>query len=162
MRVQTSKERSATVDSATVEGQNGVVRVAKPAGRVAVHLGSMCIAMCLANWLMLTLFFGSVAGFTLSGFLQDFPALATLLMTAVLGAAMTVPMRLMGMSWRPTLEMAGSSVAAGVVLIAGFWLGLVPEAALIPAACGAACVAMIAVMLFRLPLYTSSHAAANS
>jgi NhaP-type Na+/H+ or K+/H+ antiporter len=114
--------------------------------------------MCLANWLMLTLFFGSVAGLSLSGFRQDFPALSVLLMTAVLGAAMAVPMRLMKMAWRPTLEMAGTSVAAGVVLIAGFWLGLVPEAALIPAACGAACVAMIAVMLFRLPLYASSHA----
>jgi hypothetical protein len=122
----------------------------------------MCVAMCLANWLMLTLFFGSVAGLTLSEFRQTSPALSTLLMTAVLGAAMVVPMRLMRMAWRPTLEMAGSSVAAGVVLIAGFWLGLVPEAALIPASCCAACVAMIAVLLLRLPLYTSSHAAPNA
>jgi hypothetical protein len=122
----------------------------------------MCVAMCLANWLMLTLFFGSVAGVTLSGLREDKPALATLLMTAVLGAAMAVPMRLMRMPWRPTLEMAGSSVAAGGVLIAGFWLGLVPEAALIPASCCAACVAMIAVLLLRLPLYTSSHAAPNA
>ncbi|HEX5512308.1 MAG TPA: hypothetical protein VFX41_11375 [Actinomycetales bacterium] len=136
--------------------------MAAPAGRVALHLGSMCIAMCLANWLMLTLFLGSLAGVTLSGFRQDFPTLATLVMTAVLGAAMAVPMRLMKMAWRPTLEMAGSSVAAGVVLIAGFWLGLVPEAALIPASCCVACVAMIAVVLLRLPLYTSSHAATNA
>jgi hypothetical protein len=58
---------------------------------------------------------------------------------------------------RPTLEMAGSSIAAGVLLIAGHWLSIVPESALVPAVCGVACVAMIAVMLFRAPLYSSGH-----
>lgn len=61
------------------------------------------------------------------------------------------------MAWRPTLEMAGSSVGAGALLIAGYSIGIVSESALVPSVCGLACVAMIAVMLFRIPLYASSH-----
>jgi hypothetical protein len=54
--------------------------------------------------------------------------------------------------------MAGSSVAAGVLLIVGYWIGIVSQEALVPSVCGLACVAMLAVMLFRLPLYSSGHA----
>jgi hypothetical protein len=71
---------------------------------------------------------------------------------------MIVWMRFRRMAWAPTLEMAGSSVASGVVLIVGYWAGIISEAALVPSVCLLACLAMIAVMLFRIPLYTFSHA----
>ena len=62
-----------------------------------------------------------------------------------------------GMGWRPTLEMAGSSVASGFVLVLAYWLDFISASEVIPAVCGLACVAMLAVMLFRIPLYASSH-----
>ena len=61
------------------------------------------------------------------------------------------------MDWQPTLEMAGSSIASGVLLILGYWLGIISQAALLPSVCTVACLAMLAVML-RIPLYSSSHA----
>ena len=54
--------------------------------------------------------------------------------------------------------MAGSSIASGVLLILGYWLGIISQAALLPSVCTVACLAMLAVMLFRIPLYSSSHA----
>ncbi|MDQ3826011.1 MAG: hypothetical protein M3325_09865 [Actinomycetota bacterium] len=154
MSVQLDTKRSDT----EVVREKRLTRVAKPASRFALHAAAMCVAMCVVNGLMLTLLFRSLAGITLSGFRQDFPELAALLAAVVLGAVMVPVMRLMRMAWRPTVEMAGSSVAAGALMIVAYWLGLLSETALVTTVCLFACVAMIAVMLSRLPLYTSSHA----
>ncbi|MGW5190735.1 hypothetical protein ACWEOO_15905 [Kribbella sp. NPDC004138] len=107
---------------------------------------------------MIAVFFGvaSLLGFT--ELRQDAPALSALICSVILAGAMTGWMRFRRMEWRPTLEMAGSSVAAGVLLIVGYWTGIVSQEALVPSVCGLACVAMIAVMLFRLPLYSTGHA----
>jgi uncharacterized membrane protein YfcA len=113
--------------------------------------------MCLGGGLLIALFFGAAAFFGFSNLRQEAPALSACVIAVILAGVMVAWMRFRRMDWRPTLEMAGSSIAAGVVLIAGYWLDAVPESALVPGVCGLACVAMVGVMLLRLPLYSSSH-----
>lgn len=134
-----------------------IAGVARPAGRFGLHALEMCVVMCLALGLLGVVAGGAAAVFGISDVGQRVPALSAMVVASVLGASMMVWMRLRGMAWRPTLEMAGSSVAAGVLMVAGYWVGIVPAGALIGSVCGVACVAMVAVMLFRFPLYSSGH-----
>jgi hypothetical protein len=131
---------------------------AQRAGRFGRHFLEMCAVMCLGGGLLIALFFGAAALLGFSDLRQQAPVLSALVIAVILAGAMVAWMRFRRMAWRPTLEMAGSSIAAGVLLIAGYWLGLVSASALVPSVCAAACVAMVAVMLFRVPLYSSSHA----
>ena len=131
---------------------------AKRAGRFGRHFLEMCAVMCLGGGLLIALFFGAAAFLGFSDLRQQAPVLSALVIAVILAGAMVAWMRFRRMAWRPTLEMAGSSIASGVLLIAGYWLGLVSESALVPGVCGVACVAMVAVMLFRVRLYSSSHA----
>jgi hypothetical protein len=136
--------------------------VAKPVGRFGFHFAEMCAVMCLGGGLLIGLFFAAASLLGFSEMREELPALSALIIAAILAAAMVVWMRFRRMSWRPTLEMAGSSVASGLVLVVGYWVGMVPEDALIPSVCLLACVAMLAVMLFRIPLYSSSHSTHQS
>lgn len=130
----------------------------KPAARFGLHLMQMCVAMCISLGLLAALFFGAAAvlGFSTRAW-EDAPALSVLVVSAALAGSMVVWMRLMGMDWRPTLEMAGTAVAAGAVVLAGYWFGIVPLDELLTRVCGVACVAMIGVMLFRIRLYSGHH-----
>ena len=130
----------------------------KPAGRFGFHFLEMCAVMCMGGGLLIALFFAGVAVLGFPDFRLDHPEWSAFIVSGLLAAAMVAWMRFRRMDWRPTLEMAGSSVAAGCALIVGYWAGVVSEEALVPSVCLLACVAMIAVMLFRLPLYTSGHA----
>ena len=145
--------------SGPTHDRSGPDKIAKPIGHFGVHFMEMCAVMCLGGGLLIALFFGAAALLGFSDLRTGSPALSAFIVSCILGAAMVAWMRFRRMDWRPTLEMAGSSVAAGIVLIVGFWVGLVSEAALFPAVCGLACVAMVIVMLFRLDLYSSGHAA---
>jgi CDP-diglyceride synthetase len=113
--------------------------------------------MCAGGGLLIALFFGAAAFLGFTDLRQQAPELSALVISVILAGTMVAWMRFRRMEWRPTLEMAGSSIAAGVLLIAGYRLDIVPESALVPGVCGLACVAMVAVMLFRVPLYSSSH-----
>ena len=130
---------------------------AKGGSRFGLHFLEMCAVMCLGGGLLIGMFFGGAALLGFSDLRQDAPALSAFVSAVLLAGAMVTWMRFRRMAWRPTLEMAGSSVGAGVLLIAGYSIGIVSESALVPSVCGLACVAMIAVMLFRIPLYSSSH-----
>ena len=144
------------MEGAPVRGRP-ITEAAKRAGRFGIHVMEMCIVMCVGLGLLLVT--AAVLGF--ADFRQQAPELSALLVATVLAASMVVWMRFRDMAWRPTLEMAGSAVAAGSLMVVGHWLGVVPASALIESVCGVACVAMIAVMLFRFRLYsghTSHHA----
>jgi xanthine/uracil permease len=134
----------------------------KPAARFGLHLMQMCAAMCISLAVLAALYFGAVAvlGFSTEVW-QEAPALSALVVSAVLAGSMVVWMRIMGMEWRPTIEMAGTAVAAGAVVLAAYWLGIVPLTDLLPSVCGVACLAMIGLMLFRVRLYSGDHAHAN-
>ena len=132
---------------------------AKRAGRFGLHVLEMCVVMCVGLGVLGALVLAASAVLGLPDDVrQQVPELSALIVAAVLALSMVVWMRFRGMEWRPTLEMAGAAIAAGVVMIAGYWLGIVAENDLVQSVCGVACVAMIAVMLFRFRLYSSDHA----
>ena len=131
---------------------------AKPAGRFGLHFVEMCAVMCIGGGILIALFFGAAAFLGFSGLRQQVPELSAFVIAVILAGTMVAWMRFRRLEWRPTLEMAGSSIAAGGLLIVGYWIDIVPESTLVPGVCGLACVAMVAVMLFRVPLYSSSHA----
>ena len=135
-----------------------ISRTATSTGRFGFHFLEMCAVMCLGGGVLIAVFFGVAALLGFTDLTQEAPALSALICSVILAGAMVAWMRFRRMEWRPTLEMAGSSVAAGVLLIVGHWTGIVSQEALVPSVCGLACVAMIAVMLFRPPLYSSGHA----
>lgn len=118
----------------------------------------MCVAMCISLGVPAGLYFGAAAvlGFS-TGSWKEAPAVSVLVVSAVLAASMVVWMRLMDAGWRPTLEMAGTAIVAGAVVLAGYGLGIVPLEDLLTRVCGVACVAMIGVMLFRVRLYAGHH-----
>jgi len=135
-----------------------VAEVAKPAGRFGLHFVEMCAVMCVGGGLLTASFFAGAAAVGFSDLRPDHPEWSALIVSVILAAAMVAWMRFRRMDWRPTGEMAGSSILSGGVLVVGYWVGVVSAEALVPLVCLMACGAMIAVMLFRLPLYTSSHA----
>jgi hypothetical protein len=116
----------------------------------------MCVVMCLSLGLLGGLVAGASAALGFSGDVrQQAPALSAMVVAGVLALSMLGWMRFRGMGWRPTLEMAGTAIGAGVVMVAGYWLGLVPEKELVPSVCGVACGAMIVLMLARFHTYSS-------
>jgi hypothetical protein len=137
-------------------------RPVKPTARFGLHLMQMCAAMCVSLGALVALFLGAAAvlGFS-TEIWQEVPALSVLVVSAVLAGSMVLWMRFMGMDWRPTIEMAGTAIAAGAVVLAGYGLGIVALNDLLTSVCGVACLAMIGVMLFRVRLYSGQHAHAD-
>jgi hypothetical protein len=141
----------------TRSSPRSVAELAKPAGRFGLHFLEMCVVMCMGGNLSVILFFAgaSALGYPLD---RDHPEWSALIAATILAAVMVAWMRFRRMDWAPTLEMAGSSFLAAGILIVAYRAGLVSAAALVPSVCVLACVLMFFVMLFRIPLYSSSHA----
>lgn len=137
------------------------VRALQPVGRFLLHLLEMCMVMCASAIGLSVLFFGTAAllGFT------DLPARAPELSVLVIALSLSLPMaawmRFRGMAWRPTLEMSGTTMVFGLLLIAAYWMDLVAKDGLIELQASAACPLMLLVMLFRPRLYSSHHHAAR-
>ena len=126
---------------------------ARPVAWFVLHLLEMCVAMCLGGIVLSALVFGAAALLGYPDLRQTSPVLSTLVVTADLAVAMTVWMRFRGMAWRPTIEMAGSTVLVGVLTVAGYRLGVTPDALMVQGVCGTACVVMLPVMLLRFRMY---------
>ena len=130
----------------------------RKAARFGVHVVQMCVVMCVSLALLGLLVAGAAAVLGFSDPRQSVPALSALVVTLTLAGAMVAWMRFMAMAWQPTLEMAGSTVLAGVVMITGYAVGIVPASELTSGVCGLACALMIADMLFRFRVYASHTA----
>jgi len=148
----------ASRQGASPVARTGPAVVVKSVGRFGRHFLEMCAVMCIGGGALIGVFFAAASVVGFPDLRVDSPEWSALIVSIILAAAMVAWMRFRRMDWRPTVEMAGSSVVSGGVLVVGYWVGVVSKEALVPSVCLVACVAMIAVMLFRLPLYTSSHA----
>jgi hypothetical protein len=71
---------------------------------------------------------------------------------------MTAWMIFRGHGWRPTLEMASTTIVLGIVLVGLAWLGILPKNSLFELLTRFACPIMIIPMLFRMDMYTGHHA----
>ena len=128
---------------------------ARQAVRFAVHVLQMCAVMCISVALLGLLIAGAAAVVGFSDPRQNAPVLSAVVVTLTLAGAMVGWMRFMRMGWQPTLEMAGSTTLAGVLMVIGYAMGIVPASRLISGVCGLACALMVGDMLFRFRLYAS-------
>lgn len=136
--------------------------IAKSAGRFTVHVLGMCLAMCLSLGLFGVAAAAAGAALGVGDVEQQFPALSAMLVAAVFALVMVGWMRLMRMDWRPTLEMSGVALVAGVLMVVANQFGLVSDGSVVGGVCGLACAAMILLMLVRFRLYAGhAHAGDN-
>jgi len=130
----------------------------QPVGHFLVHFLEMCMVMCVGTIFLSVLFFGGAALLGYTDLPQGEPVLTVLVIAINLSLPMAVWMRFRGMAWRPTLEMSGSTMVAGLLLIAAYSLDLIAKGSLMELQTGLlACPLMLAVMLFRFRLYSTSH-----
>jgi hypothetical protein len=128
------------------------------AGYFIWHLLEMCLAMCIGGIPLIVLFFVGAANIGYPDLVQQSPELSVLAMGFVLSLPMLAWMRFRGHEWRPTLEMASTTIVVGVLLVSLGWLGILAKSSLFEWMRSLACPAMIVPMLFRLDLYTGHHA----
>ena len=125
-------------------------------GHFLWHYVQMCLVMCAGGAILTFAFFGGAALLGYPELFTQAPYLATLVLAINLSVAMVAWMRFRHHEWRPTLEMAGTSMATGIVLIALGSLGLVPVSDVFEWMTRLACPVMLVPMLFRVKLYTGS------
>jgi len=101
-------------------------------------------------------FFGGAALIGYPDLIVQAPFFSTLVLAIILTVPMVAWMRFRHHEWQPTLEMAGTSMALGIVLIALGSLGLVPVSDVFEWMTRLACPVMLVPMLFRVKLYTGS------
>ena len=134
-----------------------VGRGLRAVGRFGLHLLEMCMVMCVGAVVLSVLFFGAAGLLGYTDLPQTAPALSVLVIALNLSVPMAVWMRYRGMAWRPTLEMAGSTMVVGLALVVAYWMDLIAKDSLIEVQTSLACPVMLAVMLLRFPLYSGGH-----
>jgi hypothetical protein len=130
-----------------------------PTGRFIAHALEMCMAMCLGAVTLNVLIWGGAELLGYTDLTRRFAELSALVVALTLSLPMAAWMRFRGHEWRHTLEMSGATVVVGLLLIGGFWLGIVTQSGLIDWQLRLACPLMFAVMLCRVGLYSQGHAA---
>jgi hypothetical protein len=128
------------------------------AGYFLWHFLEMCLVMCIGGITINVLFFGLAARLGFPNLFEKFPQFSLLLVGVNLSIPMIAWMRFRGHEWRPTLEMASTSIILPVLLIGATWLSLIPESSQLPLLKKLVCPVMLIPMLFRLDLYTAHHA----
>ena len=132
-------------------------RILRRVGRFAGHLAEMCVVMCMGAVALSVLFFGGAALVGYDDLPRTAPELSVLVIAVNLSVPMLLWMRFRGMGWRHTLEMSGSTMVVGLLLIAAYWSDLVARDNLVELQTSLACPVMVAVMLFRFRLYSAGH-----
>jgi hypothetical protein len=148
------KDQTPTAPVPATVSDTGVRRILRPLGRFAAHYLEMCAVMCLGAVPLSVTFFGTAALLGYANLPERLPVLSALVVAINLSVPMAVWMRFRCMPWRPTVEMSGATMAVGLVLIVGYWLGIVAAESLIEVQTSLACPVMLAVMLVRFPLYS--------
>jgi hypothetical protein len=120
------------------------------------------MAMCLSLGLFGAAVVAADSALGIGDVEQQFPALSAMLVAMVFALVMVGWMRLMRMDWRPTMEMSGVALLAGVLMIVANQVGLVPDANVVGGVCGLACAAMVLLMLVRFRLYAGHRHARES
>lgn len=128
------------------------------AGAFLLHFFEMCLAMCIGGIPLIVLFFWGAAQLGYPALFQQSPAWSVVEIGFILALPMLTWMRFRGHAWRPTWEMASTTIVLGLLLVALNWLGLLPKSSLFEWMRGLACPVMLVPMLFRLDLYTGHHA----
>ena len=132
--------------------------VARRVGIFLWHFLEMCIAMCVGGIILNILFFWGAAQLGYPNLFERFPEFSLLMVGINLAIPMAAWMRFRGHDWRPTLEMASTSIILPILLIGTAWLDIIPEGSQLGLLKKLACPVMLIPMLFRLDLYAGHHA----
>lgn len=145
-----------TINSNQVDSshKDQIPSVVARAGYFIWHLLEMCLAMCIGGVPLLVLFFVGAAKVGYPDLIRQSPELSILVMGLILSLPMLAWMRFRGHEWRPTLEMASTTIVLAILLISLGWLGILARASLFEVMRSLACPVMLIPMLFRLDLYT--------
>jgi hypothetical protein len=132
-------------------------RVART-GTFILHFVEMVLVMCIAGG-GLKLFFSGAAQAGYPDLIDlRFPEFSILEIGILLAIPMAAWMRFRGHEWRPTLEMASTSIILAILLVGAASLGFMQKASMLDWLKRLACPVMLIPMLYRLDLYTSHHA----
>jgi hypothetical protein len=127
-------------------------------GYFALHFLEMCLAMCIGGIPLIVLFFVGAAQIGYPDLFEQSPEVAVLAIGFILALPMLAWMRFRGHEWRPTVEMASTTIVLAILLVGLGWLGILAKTSLIEWMRTLACPVMIIPMLFRLDIYTAHHA----
>ena len=127
-------------------------------GYFALHFLEMCLVMCIGGIPLIVLFFVGAAQIGYPDLFEQSPEVAVLVIGFSLALPMLAWMRFRGHEWRPTVEMASTTIVLAILLVGLGWLGILPKTSLIEWMRTLACPVMIIPMLFRLDQYTAHHA----
>jgi hypothetical protein len=100
---------------------------AQQAGRSGLHVLEMCAVMCVTLVLLLVLATAGTTALGRTNPASSAPALSAAVVTVALAGSMTAWMRYRSVAWQPTLEMAGSTIVAGALMLTGYATGVVPS-----------------------------------
>ena len=132
--------------------------VGKQVQNFARHFFQMCFAMCLGGGVLDLAFLGGARALGYPDVRERSPELSLLVIATIYVLPMAAWMLWRGMPARPVWEMTAAGFAVAPLFIGLSSLQLIPTSTLTilssPLFCGPACIAMFAVMLFRLDLYT--------
>jgi heavy metal-binding protein len=127
--------------------------------RFAVHFLEMCIVMCAGGAVLNIVVFGAAVLLGNANLVAQAPELSILIIAVDLTLAMAGYMALRGHPVRHNLEMSGSTIVGGIVLIGALWAGMFPQAmlaswpSLFSFMCGPLCLIMLVVMAVRFEHY---------
>jgi hypothetical protein len=133
------------------------VSSAQRIGYFVLHFIGMCLAMCIGGVALNAVFFGALALVGITYSREDLPAFALLIIGFNLAITMSVWMRFRGHEWRPTLEMASTSVILALGVIAAGQAGVIDESDRLESLTSLACPVMLIPMFLRWNLYASPH-----
>ncbi|HSJ52804.1 MAG TPA: hypothetical protein VLC52_03570 [Anaerolineae bacterium] len=131
--------------------------VAARAGTFLLHYVEMILVMCIAGGGLNMLVFLAAARTGYPDLIERFPGLSILMIGILLAIPMTAWMRRRGHGWRPTVEMASTSVILAMLLVAAAALGWLPQTGMLVWMKRLACPIMLIPMVLRLDLYTGHH-----
>ncbi|RPI87949.1 MAG: hypothetical protein EHM41_03070 [Chloroflexi bacterium] len=123
-----------------------------------LHYVEMCLVMCIGGYTLNYLFFTGAAQLGYTNLIERYPEFSILMIGILLAIPMAVWMRIRGHEWRINLEMASTSIILAILLIVVYWLEVIPQSDMLVWLKRLACPIMLIPMLFRLDLYTGSHA----
>ena len=128
----------------------------RKAGRFLWSFVLMCLPMCIGAIILSVAFFGTAALIGYPDVIRQAPVFSTLVLTINFTLPGVAWMSFRHHEWRPTLEIAGTSMALGIVLIALGLLGIIPISEIFEWEATLCCPAMLVPMLLRLEPYTGS------
>jgi hypothetical protein len=129
-------------------------------GRFLAELGGMCAVMCAGGGILSFASFQAASWLGYPHLVQQAPELSAVIITAYLAVSMAVYMAVRGHGRRHNLEMTGSTIGVGLVVIGLLWSGAISASglpgwhSLFMLICGPACLIMIVEMLFSFNMYS--------